>query len=125
MNRGNRAYNEIGLTTDIMTASSHRLIQLMLDKCLQHIESAKTFINNNMSVQRNDAITKSLEIIKYLRVCLNHTDGTAKEMSRLLDSLYGHLLRQLIQANAKNDIECLDHAKQILNNIKSGWDGIA
>lgn len=118
-------YSELGLETDVMSASSHRLIQLMLDKCLQNIELSKNYIITNDVPKKCQAISKSLDIVEYLRICLNHQDEKAQELATLLDSLYAYLQKNLVQANLKNDIQSLDEAKKVLLQIKEGWDGIA
>ncbi|VVC77092.1 Flagellar protein FliS [Aquicella siphonis] len=124
MKSSNDAYAEIETTTDVMTASSHRLIQLMIDKCLQHIELAKTHLLAGDIQKKCQSIAKALDIVEYLRICLNHNDERSKDLSSLLDALYAYLQKNLVQANIKNDIHCLDEAKKILGTLKEGWDGI-
>lgn len=125
MNRANQAYGEVELTTDIMTASNHKLIQMLIDKSMQHIEMARNFLINNEMPKKGEAITKALNIIEYLRICLNHDEPKAKELSALLDSLYAYLQLNLLEANLNNNIENLNQAKSVLANIKEGWDGIS
>lgn len=124
MSNANEAYSEIELSTDVLTASSHRLIQLMFEKCAQHIELSKTFILVNDIPKKCHSISKALDIIEYLRLCLNHQDEKASELSALLDSLYAYLQKNLVQANVNNDIQYLDEAKKILTELKTAWDGI-
>jgi|SRR5579883_702950 flagellar protein FliS len=124
MSNANDAYSEIEISTDVLTASSHRLIQLMFEKCAQHIELSKTYILVNDIPKKLHSISKAMDILEYLRMCLNHQDEKASELSSLLDSLYAYLQKNLVQANANNDIQCLDEAKKILTELKSGWDGI-
>lgn len=125
MINANKAYSDIEISTDVLTASSHRLIQLMLDKCAQHIELTKTYIMVNDISKKAHSISKALDIVEYLRLCLNHDDEKAKELSALLDSLYAYMQENLMQANVTNNIKFLDEAKKVLMEIKSGWDGIS
>lgn len=120
-----QAYSEIGIESDVMSASSHRLIQLLLDKCLQHIEVSKTYIMANDISSKSQSISKALAITEYLRLCLNHTDEEVKKLSELLDSLYSYMQKNLVQANMKNDVQCLEEAKKVIREVKEGWDGIA
>lgn len=124
MNRLNQAYSEMELSSDVLSASSYRLIQLMLDKCLHHIELSKSCILSNDIPRKCISISKALDIAEYLRICLNHDDERTKELSRLLDSLYIYLQQNIVQANIHNDVQCLDEAKKILGEIKTGWDAI-
>jgi flagellar protein FliS len=125
MQNPNQAYREIELSTEVMTASAHRLIQIMLERALQNIEFAKTYIQQKEINAKSQLIIKTLDIVEYLRLCLNHSDEKSKEMSKLLDSLYAFLQNNLRQANMTNDPEYLDKAKAVLVDIKAGWDGIA
>lgn len=120
----NDAYAEVETTTDVMSASGHRLIQLMIDKCLQHIEISRSCMLAGDIQKKCQTIAKALDIVEYLRICLNHNDERTKKLSALLDSLYAYLQKNLVQANVKNDIHYLDEAKKILGTVKEGWDGI-
>ncbi|MEO8400422.1 MAG: flagellar export chaperone FliS [Gammaproteobacteria bacterium] len=125
MNNPNQIYTDIELDTEVMTASNHRLIQMLIDKCLQHIQLAKAHIVNKDIKKKHHAISKAADIINYLRTCLNVEEQQTKELAVLLESIYNHLEKSLLQATLKNDIEYLDHAHAVLSNIKSGWDQIA
>ena len=124
MNNMLKSYSDIELDTEVLTASNHRLIQMLLNKCLQHIEQCKSAILSKDTLRKAQSISKSLDIIEYLRVCLNHQDPRTENLSKLLDSLYAYLQRQIAEANQRNDLQSLDLAAKILLDIKSGWDGI-
>lgn len=125
MGNGNRAYQEIEISTEVMTASGHRLIQIMLERCLQNIEFIRKHILAKEINEKSGVIMRTLDIVDYLRICLNHNDERAKEMASLLDSLYAYLQSNLREANKTNDTAYLDRAKDVLIDIKAGWDGIA
>lgn len=125
MNSKFKAYSDIELSTDVMTASGHRLIQLLLDKCLQQIELARAFIVGKDIPKKAAAVGKALDILEYLRICLNQDDPKARDLSQLLDKIYLYAHTNLLQANMDNDLVHLDHAKMVLIDIKAGWDGIA
>lgn len=125
MNTAFQTYNEIELSTDVMTASSHRLIQLLFNKCLQNMELAKIYIEKKDILKKCQSISKAMYIINYLRACLNFKDKTAYELSTLLDSIYKFIEKELLEANLRNDIDFLNRAINLLSTIKAGWDGIA
>jgi len=124
MSHSSQVYSEIEVSSEALTASRHRLVQMLLEKCLQQIESAKKAILNNDIQKRHHTISKSTEIISYLRICLNFQDKQAKEMVQLLDSLYEFLEKNLLYATLKSDVVYLDQAREVLQNIKTGWDGV-
>ncbi len=124
MNAAYHAYNDIELSTDVMTASSHRLIQILINKCLQNMELAKIYIEKKDVIKKCQSISKAMYIINYLRACLNFKDKTTYELSTLLDSIYKFIEKELLDANMYNDFDHLNQAISLLTTIKSGWDGI-
>ena len=124
MNNSHKMYSEIELDTDVMMASNHRLVQVLFEKCLQQIEIAKFSILHNKFSNKHAAIAKAMEIINYLRASLNRDDKKTRDLASLLDSIYVFLSESLLNAKMSNDIESLTQAYQVLNNVKSGWDGM-
>lgn len=125
MNATTELYSDIELTTEVMTASSHRLIQMLIDKCLQQVRLAKTFITEKDIHKKHKAISKAADIINYLRTCLNFDDEKARDLSNLLDSIYIFIEKSLLEASLKNDVWYLDQSETVLTILKSGWDGIS
>ncbi|RDI39952.1 flagellar export chaperone FliS [Aquicella lusitana] len=124
MNTSPAIYSEIEITTEVMSASRHRLIQMLFEKCLQQIQLAKAFVSSNEMDNRNNCIKKANEIILYLRACLNFQEKSAVDLANLLDSNYVFIEKCLLNAMLKNDEAYLDIALIVINNIKSGWDEI-
>jgi len=124
MNAHHHEYAEIGLTTDVLGASSHRLIQLLMDKCLQQIELAKMHMKANNIIQKCAAISQAMNIVSYLRVCLKKDNKNTMELVSTLDALYFFLETKLLDANRKNNLEYLDQAATVLATVKTGWDGM-
>lgn len=118
-------YRDIEIDTEVMTASPHRLIQMLVDKCLQQIQLAKMFILNKDIKQKHQVIAKANAIVDYLRLCLNVEDEKAQALSMQLSTLYTFLEKNLLYATLEHNIDYLDQAYLVLSNIKEGWDGIA
>ncbi len=117
------AYTDIEASSEVMSASGYRLIQLLFEKFLQQINLAKTHLNNDAKLERNNCITKANDIITYLRSCLNFDEST-NEFSTQLNLTYVNVQRCLINATLKNDVEYLELASMMITNVKSGWDQI-
>lgn len=125
MNESVNSYADIEILTDVESASEHRLIQLLIDRCLQQINIAKSAIIEKNITLKHRSIKNAVDIINYLKNCLNHEDTSAKNLAKQLDELYDFLERCLINATLKNQTDYLEQAQGVLGNIKSGWDGIA
>ena len=117
-------YSHIEVTTEVASASSHRQIQLLLEKLLHHLEMAKVCITANQMKKKHEVISKALDIILYLRSCLNFKEEAALALSNQLDGIYQFSEKNLLLANLKNNTQFIDEIIKPLNDIKIGWDGL-
>ena len=118
-------YSDIELETEVMTASNHRLIQMLIDKSLQHMKIAIVAMAEKDVPRKNKAISKAANIINYLRTCLNFNDERTVELATLLDSIYVFIEKSLLNATLRNDAHYVEQAEKVITILKSGWDGIA
>jgi flagellar protein FliS len=118
-------YSDVEANTEVMAASTHRQIQLLMDKCLQHMDTAKFCIEHKQYVNKHQSIGKAIEILHYLRLCLNFKNAEALALSEQLDALYAFIGANLLKASLKNEISFIDQARQSLVTIQSGWNEIA
>ena len=125
MNNAYQTYNEIEVSSEVLTASNHRMVQMLMEKCLQQIQLAKIAVANSDLQNKRKTIAKAGEIVSYLRDCLNFKEPEAQKLAELLDSLYDFMAKNFLQATLRNDISFLDQAHAVLSNIKEGWDGIS
>lgn len=118
-------YSDIELETEVMTASNHRLIQMLIDKSLQHMKMAIAAMAEKDVPKKNKSISKAANIINYLRTCLNFNDERTVELATLLDSIYVFIEKSLLNATLRNDAHYVEQAEKVITILKSGWDGIA
>ena len=86
-----KAYDNIAAETEVLDANPHRLIQLMLDRCLQQMQLAKHFMERKDINKKCEAIAKAHDIILHLRAALNHTEQSAKALSEKLNNVYEYI----------------------------------
>lgn len=122
--KSHNVYREIEISSEVLGASKHRQIQLLFEKCLEQMRTAKQAMVNKEYANKHLAIGKATEILNYLRLCLNFKDSQTAAMAKQLDDLYALVSKSLISANLKNDPEFIDQAYQTLMLVKEGWDGI-
>ncbi|MHB1947024.1 MAG: flagellar export chaperone FliS [Gammaproteobacteria bacterium] len=120
-----KVYSEIEVNTEVMTASRHRLIQLLFNRCLEHIKAARVSIRNKEIPKKHKSVSKAMDIIHHLRACLDTGNEETKEISTLLTGIYNFFEKCLIKASLKNDLEYLEHVETVLTSMKSAWDAIA
>ncbi len=118
-NQALASYQEMGAYVQVEEANGHELIRLLLETLSVRITEAKTCIQEDDIGEKITRLTKALNILDGLRMSLNIEKGG--EIASNLDDLYDYMQRQLIQANAHNDIPILDEVKGLVEEIKSAW----
>lgn len=117
------SYTKIGFESEVMGASAHRLIAMLIDGALRDISNARKGIKNGALAAKGAAISRAVSIIgEGLNGSLNMEAGG--ELAQNLRQLYDYMALRLVEANLKNDVEILDEVTRLLTEIKEGWDGI-
>jgi len=114
---------KLSLKGEIESASSHRLIQMLMEGCLTKIATAKTCMANNHVAGKGENVSMAISIINGLRASLDHEKGG--EISKNLNDLYDYMERRLLEANLKSDLTMLDEVASLIFEIKSAWDAIS
>lgn len=118
-----KQYQRVSVQSEVFEASPHRLIQMLMEGCLERIAQARGAIGRNLHAEKGELIGKAISIIGGLREPLDHQVGG--ELSQNLDGLYDYMISRLLEANRANDVALLDEVSSLLREVKSGWDGIA
>jgi flagellar secretion chaperone FliS len=117
-----KQYQTVNTKAQVMEASPHRLIQMLMEGGLSRLAQAKGAMEREQTALKGDLISKAIAIICGLREGLNLQEGG--EVASNLDSLYEFMVMRLIEANVKNDPVIIDEVADLLRNIKTGWDAI-
>ncbi len=117
------AYQTVQIDAAVLGASPHELIGKLLARAMEAIAEAKEQIQTKDISGKSQNIKIATSIISDgLRSSLNMEAGG--EIAANLDGLYDYMLRQLMKAHAENNTAILDEIVTLLQEIKSGWDGI-
>lgn len=118
--RGSRAYANIGLETQVMSATPEQLIILLFDGALAAIAKAGLYMQNGNIQGRGTAISKAIDIVDSgLKASLDMEAGG--EISRNLAATYELVVHNLLQANLNADPEKLELARKLLSDIADAW----
>ncbi|CAB0151061.1 Flagellar protein FliS [Pseudidiomarina piscicola] len=122
--KGAAAYGRVDVETEVLSASSHKLIALLFAKCLSHLKAAKIHLDAGNTALKGEAIGKALRIVtEGLQVSLDQEQGGA--IAAQLDALYDYAANELIQANLHNDRQRLVAVEKVLTELAEAWNGIA
>ncbi len=115
-------YTQMGQAGNVMNASPHRLVSMLLKQAQNKIRLAQEAFKNNDLSTRAQSIHRACTIIDSLRLSLDRDAGG--EIATNLEDLYDYLYRRLMQATAQEDESALTEASGILSTLQDGWDGM-
>ena len=118
-----RQYQTVNTQAQVMDASPHRLIQMLMEGGLTRLAQARGAIERGQLAQKGELISKAIGIVGGLREALNLEQGG--ELALNLDNLYVYMTERLLEANRNGDAAILDEVSGLLREVKSGWDAIA
>lgn len=122
--QGTRAYELVGLQSSVFSASPHQLITMLFDGAHSALIRAKILMKAGDTAAKGAAISKAINIIDNgLRASLDHEKGG--DVTPELERLYEYMVRTLMTANLRNDIDALTHVDELLMNIAEAWKQIA
>lgn len=115
-----QAYANIGLETEVLSASPERLITLLFNGAQAAILKARLHMENNNIEGRGMAISKAIDIVDSgLKASVDRESGG--ELATNLIASYELIIRNLLLANLNNAPEKLALAEQLLVTIGSAW----
>jgi flagellar protein FliS len=115
-----RSYTDIGLETQVMSATPERLVTLLFSGARAAIAQARMHMEAGRVPERGAAISKAIKIVdEGLKTGLNLEAGG--EIAANLSSLYDFITRSLLTANLKSEVQHLDTADRLLADLEQSW----
>lgn len=100
--------------------SSHQIISLLMDGAIERIDQARDAHINNQTGDLEILLQKFIAIVNGLRNSLNFDAGG--DIALNLDALYDYMVVSLTQASGTDIPRVLDEVKNLMSEIKCGWD---
>ncbi|MBU4680937.1 flagellar export chaperone FliS [Cedecea davisae] len=120
---GVQAYQQVGLESAVMSASPHQLVVLLFDGALSALVRARLFLEQGQMAPKGEALSKAINIIDNgLKAGLDMEIGG--ELPVNLANLYDYMVRRLLHANLRNDIDAISEVERLLANIADAWKQI-
>ncbi len=118
-----QAYKAVSVNTTVDGATPHKLILMLYDGLLRHLRLAKAYMQKGDLASKAASVSKAISIIDQgLRASLDEDKGG--EIAKHLRMLYDYSERQLVHANARNDIATLDEVINLFEPLRAAWHGI-
>ncbi|MFM5840401.1 flagellar export chaperone FliS [Aeromonas rivipollensis] len=116
-----KAYTTQNLQAEMAVADPYRVIQLMMQGCIERLAQSKGAIERRDFEGKSVAISKCMALINGLQDSLDFSYGKIPED---LFALYEYMKQRLLDASRNMDVAPLDEISQLMLTIKSGWDAI-
>ncbi len=114
------AYANVGLETQVLSASPERLITLLFEGAISAIAKARLHMQQGNVAERGMAISKAIDIVDSgLKASVDVEAGG--EVAKSLIATYEVVLHNLMLANLNADEKRLDVAQNVLQEICSAW----
>lgn len=118
-----RAYQNIGAETSLVDADPHRIIELLFDAAIAAVNSSRDALAARDVARRSQSIGKAIRIVQEgLQASLNLSSG---QIANNLHRLYEYICLRLLTANRDSDESPLIEVTNLLQQLRSGWAGIA
>ncbi len=115
--------------TNVNTASQGRLVVLLYEGAIKHLNAALNLFDQNDKIKANNIeqfgihIQKTQAIITELQVTLDMEKG--KDISRNLMSLYVYFNEELMDANINHSKTKIQFVLKMMNELAESWRIIA
>ncbi|WAC72547.1 flagellar export chaperone FliS [Roseateles sp. SL47] len=121
--RASNMYNRVGVETDVLQASPHRLVQLLLDGAHDAMTQSLGAIRAGNVEAKGRALSKAVRILdEGLKAALNPAAGT---LALDLRDLYAYMSMRLTYANLHSDIVAVEECQRLMQPIREAWATIA
>lgn len=121
---GAGAYARVGVETGAMSATPHQLICMLFDGAKMAIGMARHHMTQRDIVAKGNAISRAVSIVDNgLKASLDAKAAgpSGEALVSNLSALYDYIVQRLLYANLRNDVQALDEADGLLDNIASAW----
>lgn len=119
---GASQYQQVNVTSEVLDADPHRLIQLLMEAALTRMAQTKGAIQRDDMQEKASLLGRVNEIIQTLQSSLDHNQGG--DLAGNLDRLYDYMIRRLLEASGQNSTDMIDEVMGLMLEVKTGWDGI-
>ena len=116
-------YRQVGVSTSVANASSHRLVAMLYDGLLESLAEARGAIRNRDVEAKCRALTRAGRIVEEgLKGGLNLEAGGP--MGRGLNELYTYISNRVLHANLRSDVAAVEECCKLVEPLRDAWNQI-
>lgn len=115
-----QTYANVGLQTEVLSASPEHLITLLYNGARAAIMQARLHLQQGNVAERGMAISKAIDIVDSgLKASVSLEQGG--ELAQNLITTYEIIIHNLLRANLQADDKKLELAEQLLSELGQAW----
>jgi flagellar protein FliS len=103
----------------VATASREQILIMLYDGAIRFTRQAIFAIGEGDVSGKVTGIQKAMAIVMEFRNTLDHQIGG--DMAANLDALYDYMIRNMLQANMKNEVKPLEEVVGLLTDLRETW----
>lgn len=119
MARAAATYQEV----QVASRSPLELVVMLYDGAIDALRQTIDAMGRRDLVTKRATIRKALQIVQHLQSSLDMDSGG--DVAAHLDTLYGHVVARVLDANVRGDARPLDEAIRMLSDVRDAWSQIA
>ena len=119
MAEGDKAKANKYLRAQVQTATREQLVLMVFDGAIRFGEAAAGHMAKSEIEAAGNNINRVQDILLELIVSLDREAGG--EIASNLAGIYGYLFMRLVEANAKQDTDCLEDVLRHLRDLRDTW----
>jgi len=117
------AYHQVGVQTQVASATPHGLVAMLFDGFLAAVHRAKGALRNQDVQGKGQAIGQAVRIVdEGLKAALDLRAGGT--LAADLNELYAYVCMRLTQANLRSDEAALDECVALISPLREAWQAI-
>jgi flagellar protein FliS len=106
---------------ELASATPGQLVVLLFEKLALTARRARAALDAGQIEARTAHVLRAVDLVTELRLSLDHEQGG--DVARQLDALYGFMLRELFEANRRQEGARLDAVARIAGELREGFAG--
>lgn len=121
--RASHLYSKVGVETDVLSASPHRLVAMLFDGLFEAMNQGLGAIQTRNTELKNRSLSRAVRILdEGLKAGLKLDAGP---LATDLRDLYVYTCKRLTHANLHGDAEAVEECQRLLQPIREAWASIA
>ena len=119
---GYEAYQHNTVNSKAASASPQELVVMLCDAFLDNLDRIEGQIEEKDFERKGETVKRCIDILAGLDINLDMENGG--QLAQDLHNLYDHMRVRLHQISLKNDVSGLQEIRDIMTNLRDGWQGL-